>query len=141
VGNFACPLVGKRTKEERLHSESDELREGKGDSHFFSTAVSSLFNHCWLGGVGRETKDPSTDITYRARVGHIILGHCFVKHSSALILSNNDGDPDLTIPSLRTTLTASAKSRKNVGLFVFFDFRASFLTTFVAFFWLYHPQM
>ena len=57
-----------------------------------------------------------------------------MKHSSALILSNNDGDPDLTIPSLRTTLTASAKSRKNFGLFVFFDFRASSLTIFVTFF-------
>jgi hypothetical protein len=36
---------------------------------------------------------------------------------------------------------SSAKSRRNFGLFVFFDFRVSFLTTFVAFFWLYHPQM
>jgi hypothetical protein len=50
-----------------------------------------------------------------------------------------------TISSALTSLArdhwSSAKSRKNFGLFVFFDLRASFLTTFVAFFWLYHPQM
>jgi hypothetical protein len=43
VGNFGCPSAGKRTKEERLDSESDELREGKGDSHFFVKMLLALF--------------------------------------------------------------------------------------------------